>query len=82
MKKNWTKVLVVLLTLAMVLSMAACGGKKGDETTKAPEATKTPTPAATTAAPTPAATTAEATPEATTEAPATPDPSENAGENA
>ena len=61
------KILVVLLALAMTLTLVACGGGKDDETTKAPEGTKTP--AATTAEPTPEATTAEPTPEATTAEP-------------
>ena len=61
------KILVVLLALAMTLTLVACGNGNNDETTKAPEGTKTP--AATTAAPTPEATTAEATPEATTAEP-------------
>ena len=30
--KLWTKLLVVLLTLAMVLSLAACGEKDPEET--------------------------------------------------
>ncbi|MBQ6074973.1 MAG: hypothetical protein IJK86_02360 [Lachnospiraceae bacterium] len=70
------KLLALVLTLAMVLSLAACGGKK-DPTTAAP--TEAPTTAApTTEAPTTEAPTTEApTTEApTTEAPTTEAPTE------
>ena len=58
--KNWTKLLVVVLALAMVLSLAACGGNKPAETTKAPDGTTAPT--------TPEATPDDSTPESTPEA--------------
>ena len=60
------KLLAILLSLAMVLSLAACGGKQ--EPTTAPATTEAP---ATTAAPTEAPTTAPTTAAPTTPAPTT-----------
>lgn len=61
------KLLAILLSLAMVLSLAACGGKQ-EPTTTAPATTEAP---ATTAAPTEAPTTAPTTAAPTTPAPTT-----------
>ena len=42
----WKKSLAVCLALVMVLSLAACGGDKAEETPAAPETEQTETPAA------------------------------------
>ena len=45
MKKNWTKVLVALLTLAMILSLTGCpAADQPDESSKAPESSTPETP--------------------------------------
>ncbi len=49
--KKVNKVLAVLLSAAMAVSLAACGGGSGSETTAAPETTTTAAPETTTAAP-------------------------------
>jgi len=82
MKTQWTKLLVVLLTLAMVLSIVACGEKTPNDGTtgSTPADTNASTPADTNAS-TPAdtnASTPESTPEST---PADTDPNGKPGES-
>ena len=70
--KNWTKILIAVLSLVMVLSLVGCPGDKPEETPA--ESTPTETPAESTPEETPAASTPEETPAASTPE-ETPEPS-------